>query len=383
MKAWKRSDKTMPLWLTAGLIVLASRILLFALYWYWKNDVGSDDGFFRSLLQWDGGWYSAIAENGYGNESTVHFSGQAAWAFFPLVPFLEGVATRLSGLPVRVAGVLLNSVFFYLLTWWGARYITVLDGGRAQAIAFMLLINFGPYNVYYSTLYTEVGFGLLVCLVLYNLQRQHWLLMGVFGALAGATRNTGIFLVFAVPVWCILQYLREEDPLHKKSFLRLFRWVLNKPRLVLGTFLMPLGFFAYMHYLYFLLGDGLAFMHVQMAWGRKVGNPFEHLYLGLLNVGSGDFFQAVCSLLAIYLFLRQALRRRPEAIVTALFILIPLSTSVGCMARYTLCSFPVLLEASSALLKKDVLAKAVWAVFLVIFGIGTSLLWFDGAAIMM
>ena len=114
-----------------------------------------------------------------------------------------------------------------------------------------------------------------------------------------------------------------------------------------------------------------------------MGNPFEHLYLGLLNVGSGDFFQAVCSLLAIYLFLRQALRRRPEAIVTALFILIPLSTSVGCMARYTLCSFPVLLEASSALLKKDVLAKAVWAVFLVIFGIGTSLLWFDGAAIMM
>ena len=51
MKKIRTQGKTIPLWLTAGLIVLASRILLFAVYWYWKNEFGSDNGFFRSLMQ--------------------------------------------------------------------------------------------------------------------------------------------------------------------------------------------------------------------------------------------------------------------------------------------------------------------------------------------
>ena len=81
MKKIRTQGKTIPLWLTAGLIVLASRILLFAVYWYWKNEFGSDNGFFRSLMQWDCGWYSAIAENGYGTEEDIQPDGQARWAF--------------------------------------------------------------------------------------------------------------------------------------------------------------------------------------------------------------------------------------------------------------------------------------------------------------
>lgn len=381
MKKIRTQGKTIPLWLTAGLIVLASRILLFAVYWYWKNEFGSDNGFFRSLMQWDCGWYSAIAENGYGTEADIQPDGQARWAFFPLVPMLEGFLTLLTGLPIRVVGVLMNSVILYLLTLWGARYCLKFDEGKWQALAFMLFVNFGPYNVYYSTLYTEAAFFLLIFLALYNLQSGHWLLMGLFGALAGATRNTGIFLVFAVPIWCILQYLREDDPLHPKTPANLVRWVLTKPRLILGTFMMPLGFFLYMHYLQGLLGDGMAFMHVQKGWGKELGNPLVHLYQGLIDIGSTDFYQATCTVIVLYLLLHQIFRRRLEAILTLLFVLVPLSTTVAGMARYTLCSFPIVLEAANVLAKKDRLSKAVWCVFLLIVGIGTSYQWFCGALI--
>lgn len=378
----EKVGKKLPLWLTAGLIVLASRIFLFAIYWYWKNRTGSDDGFFTSLFHWDSGWYSAIAMDGYSMDAPIGSDGQAKWAFFPLVPLLEGLVTRLTGLPIRVAAVLLNSVFLYLLTWLGAHYIIALDTGWRQALVFMLLLNFGPYNVYYSTLYTEVCFGLLICLALYGLQRRHWLLMGLCGALASATRNTGIFLVFAVPVWCVLSYLREEDPLHKKSVPGLIRWVLNKPVLILGTFLMPLGLFTYMHYLYNGLGDGMAFMHVQWGWGKEVGNPLEHLCRGLIDIGSEGFFQASCTMLVLYLFLHQLLRRRTEAVLTILFILVPLSTSITGMTRYTLCSFPVLLEASHVLQKKEWPAKLVWTAYLMAFGVGTAWQWFEGNVVM-
>lgn len=373
----------LPLWFTAGLLVLASRIVLLAVYWYWKNEVGSDDGPFTSLMRWDSGWYSAIAEHGYEGEATVDVDGQARWAFFPLVPLLEGFLTRLTGLPVRVVGVLMNSVILYLITWWGARYMRDLDQGWPQAVAFMLIVNFGPYNVYYSTLYTEAMFVLLVCLALYCLQKRRWLLMGVFGALAGATRNTGIFVVFAVPVWCIVTYLQDNDSIHKKGVLDFLRWVLQKPRLVLGTFLMPLGFFLYMHYLDRLVGDGMAFMHVQYAWGKAVGNPVVNLWNGLMELGSINFMQAVCTVTVLYLAVRQILRRRPEGILSLLFILIPLSTTVYGMARYVLCSFPILLEAANVLAKKDRLSQLFWAFFLATFGIATTWQWFQASATVM
>ena len=161
------------------------------------------------------------------------------------------------------------------------------------------------------------------------------------------------------------------------------RWVLQKPRLVLGTFLMPLGFFLYMHYLDRLVGDGMAFMHVQYAWGKAVGNPVVNLWNGLMELGSINFMQAVCTVTVLYLAVRQILRRRPEGILSLLFILIPLSTTVYGMARYVLCSFPILLEAANVLAKKDRLSQLFWAFFLATFGIATTWQWFQASATVM
>lgn len=377
----EKNGQKLPLWIEAAIIVMLSRLVLFAVYWYWKTSTGNTEGFFTALYNWDCGWYESIVKNGYQTEQDI--GGQANWAFFPLVPMLEGILSRLTALPPGIVGPWMNMLALYLITWWGACYIQRLDVGQKQAAAFMLLINFGPYNVYYSTMYTEAMFVLLVGLTLYCLQTEHWLLMGLFGALAGATRNTGIFLVFSVPVWCLLTYLGRKDIHHKRNVKDFILWVLQKPRLILGTFLMPMGFFLYVQHLNKLIGDGLAFMHVQFAWGKEVGNPVLNIWNGLMDIGTENFFQAVCTLICIYLLVHQALRRRPEAIITFLFIFIPLSTTVSGMTRYVLCSFPILLEAALVLSKKERLAKYFWGTFLFVFGLATSLKWFEAANIMM
>ena len=143
-----------------------------------------------------------------------------------------------------------------------------------------------------------------------------------------------------------------------------------------------MGFFLYMRDLDGLVGDGMAFLHVEKAWGRTPGNPLEHLFQGLLALDSPDFILAVFALVALYLSLRQIMRRRPEGVLSLLFVLIPLSTSVAGMARYTVCSFPILMETSNALKEKSTLEKIMWAIFLFILGIAGTLKWFYGAVVM-
>ena len=162
----QKSAKNIPLCLIALIVVVASRLVLAAVYWYWKNETGSDQGLFSALFQWDCGWYSTIVENGYPTDDSLAMNGQASWAFFPLVPLLERLVCQVTGLPLRVAGSLMNTGFLFLLTWLGAKFCIELDGGRQQAIIFMLLLNFGHYNFIYSTLYTEACFAFLLCAAL-------------------------------------------------------------------------------------------------------------------------------------------------------------------------------------------------------------------------
>lgn len=380
LRSWLTDQKS-AVWIAALVIVLLSRLLVFALYWQWKTETGSDAGIFRALMQWDCGWYASIAENGYTRVENLSGYGQASWAFFPVVPLLERMLSGLTGLPVRVAGVLMNTAFLYLLTVFCGKFCLEADsGGWKQALALMLLFNFGPYNVYYSTLYTECLFALLGCLSLYCMYKRRWIAMGVFGMLFGATRNTGVFLPFVVLAYCIAQYCAVPE---KKSPAGFCKWVLDRPRLILGTFLMPMGFFLYMRFLDGLVGDGMAFMHVQYAWDRHLGNPFRNLWDGLLLLGTDDYFHAVCAVAGLYLAVRQILRRRPEGLLSLIFLMVPLTTSAYGMARYTLCSFPILLEAAHAISEKKRLEQAAWGLFLLVLGIETTFLWFRGSIMLM
>lgn len=366
-----------PLWLTALLIVVASRLLVVLLYLLWRHHTGESAGLFDALYRYDCGWYNEIATFGYQGEAAAHLqSGEARWAFLPLTPLLEGLLARLTGLRVAVAGVLLNTVFLYLLTWAAGAYAGQCGGTPNGALLLMLLLNFGPYNIYYSTLYTETLFGLLICCFLLCMRRGWWLRMGLCGMLASATRSPGVFIVFALLAYCIQQYRRQAGADGAKGSLFGFvRFVWRQPRLVLGTCLIPMGLFTYMAYLDALLGDALAFTHVEIAWKRIPGNPLASLLSGFNTLGGSEFYYALWTLFALYLCCRQALRRHTDAAAGFLFVLIPLSTSILCMPRYVACSFPIVEEEADALVHKQPLEKVFWYGFLLLLGAVTTWQW--------
>lgn len=375
--------RALPLWLQALVIVVCSRLFLVILYFAWQYHYGESATLFEALFRYDCGFYNAIAQNGYAGESAIHLgSGEARWAFFPLVPLLEYLLSRITTLPVSIAGVLLNTIFLYLLTWLSGSYAN-RNNNLGGSLLLMLLLNFGPYNVYYSTLYTETLFALLTCAFLYCMHRRWWLRMGLCGALASATRNLGVFLVFAIAAYCIQMYLVDRKAGKAKcNPFDFVKYVMQQPRLILGVCLIPLGLFSYMAYSNFLLGDGMAFTHVMIAWQREPGNPLVSLLSGLNTLGANEFYFALWTIVALYLCCHLALRKSVDAVPGFLFVLIPLSTSILCMPRYVACSFPIVEEEAEVLIEKKPLEKGFWYVFLLLLGVVTTWQWLCNAPVM-
>lgn len=370
--------------------VAASRLFIFAFYCLWARRAGVEQGFFAMLYQWDSGPYGSIAAGGYPSVENFAFgngfTGVELCAFFPLVPVLEGLLYRL-GVPLMVTGPLLNTAALYLLTWLGARYLQDTGGDGQAAWLLMLLLNFGPYNIYYSTMYTEAVFALLVCLFLRCMRKKQWLRMGLCGALASAARNLGVFLAVVVFVYSIGLYLQDAKQRQARpSLTKYCRTVLGDEKLVAGVCLIPLGLFAYMAYLWRLLGDPLAFTHVQIAWSNMNGalleNPLHLLWSNMLNIGSDRFYMALWGALALWLCVSQLCRRRIESVFSLIAVLVPMTVRVASMPRYVMCTFTVVLEMALLLRGARRVDKICIGGFLLVMGLLTTRAWFAGQAIM-
>lgn len=73
-----------------------------------------------------------------------------------------------------------------------------------------LIFTFGAYSFYFSILYSESLYLILLLITLFALERREYLLMGLAGAFLSATRNTGIMVVFAVGVKVIMNYIEDQ-----------------------------------------------------------------------------------------------------------------------------------------------------------------------------
>lgn len=294
---------------------------------------GSPLDYLEVLCVWDCGWYRTIVEHGYDAAPVEYFRpGGANWAFFPLYPLIVALVAR-AGLPILLAGFIVSSAC--IVTACLAARPLLRDERAWNLWAFSLLA--GPFSMLFSTLYTESLFILLIVLSLRALLRRHYLQAGLWAALLSATRVTGVLMTLAILVSAIADHRRAG-----------IRWramplaLLRRGDLVLALFLAPLGLFAYMAYMAALNGDGLAFLHIQRAWGRDLTNPFLVLWQavtqpfpltpeGMVILTWG--VSAICGLLLGTIML--VTRREAAGSFTALAILASLSTSVTSMIRFS------------------------------------------------
>ncbi len=316
------------------LMILFSRIVLFFIGITSRHFLGPPESLKETLLyvwaQWDAGWYHNIASSGYVIDHTYnpYFGDQVNYAFFPLYPTLMKIFNvffndyTISGIFVSNLCFLVASIYLYKLS--------LFYFNKEKSFEVVTYFVFFPASFLFSCVLTESLYLTFVLMCFYYAKKGNWLVVGIFGFFLALTRNMGVFII--VPLF--LQYLISVN-------FKLYKIKYN----ILYLLFIPFGFVLWGMYLYYLTGDFLMFKNVQVSWDRISSNPISVLYH---SINSGQFNEVFWSIfvLAFSLIILMNIKKIPVPylIFAAYSLIIPLSTSVTSMIRYSIVIFPIYLS---------------------------------------
>src|SRR5215212_8883546 len=214
------------------------------------------DFFLGSWAHWDGVYYLDIATKGY--EDIVLDNHPERTAFFPLFPMLIRLGAALGGTPA-LWGVLISLVATFCALYFVYR-IAEKHWGQKIARNTVLSFAFFPTAFFLNAVYTEALFVAFAAGSYWEAYgRRDLLLAGLWGALAAATRNSGVLLL--IPL--VYLWLRNRSE---------FGW-----RGLWQLALVPVGLLGYMIFLWYKFGDPLMFANAQTSWDRELTNPLATL----------------------------------------------------------------------------------------------------------
>lgn len=223
--------------------------------------------------RWDAAWYLVIAEHGYRPEFGAFTASRTA--FFPLYPLGVRALAEI-GAPLVLAGVLF-SLAALALGLYALHRLTALESGLRAARVAVLLTAFAPMAFYFSAIYSESLYLALSVGVFLCARRGQWARAAMLGALASATRNTGVLLM--LPLALLYLYGPRQDRAPDRHLARLCpRYRLRPDALWLA--LVPAGVGLYLAHLALAGGDPLAPFHAQAVWGRHFAGPYGGVWDG-------------------------------------------------------------------------------------------------------
>lgn len=210
----------------------------------------------RNLLaRWDTFWYLDIASRGY------HWNGnpleQQNVVFFPLYPLLMRLSGRLLGGHPLAGGLVvsLGAFLFALVYLW--RLVADELGTETATAAVVLLCSF-PFAVYFSAVYTESVFLLIIVAAFFHARRREFGAAAVWGLLAGLARPNGFLL--AVPMAWLTIIRNRPDA---RNAARGYQTGTLAPLAVVAPIA---GMLLYSAYLELLVGQAFAWVAGQAAW---------------------------------------------------------------------------------------------------------------------
>ena len=236
--------------------------------------------FGAELANWDGGWYRALATDGYQH----HVShGQTTTGFFPMYPMVMWLLSRplvsvassevgaaiVAGVAISLVGGLMATVLVQRLAagWWGEA------AGRRAAVLFCVF----PGSVVFSMVYAE---GLMIPLAagcILALQRRRWLLAGALAAVATATEPEAAVLALVCAVSAALELRRRA-------------WGARQARrALLAPLLAPLGLIAVIAFLWSWAGNPLAYWIAQHDGWNERFDPLALVHLAIRLAGQIHF----------------------------------------------------------------------------------------------
>ncbi|MBN1945037.1 MAG: hypothetical protein JW797_05135 [Bradymonadales bacterium] len=290
-----------------------------------------------AFQKWDAYWFLNIVREGY------HFHGiqeqidrvvagipETNITPFPLYPLAIKALAWIVGDPA-VAGLLVSQVCLYLSLVWLHR-LASLDTDRHGADWVVWLFALVPWTYAFCAIYSESLFFLFTVGAVLAVRRGRYLLAGVAGLLASATRLMGILV--AIPL--ALEYLAA-----RQYRLRSIDWK------ILFLLLVPMGLLGYFAYLWWLTGEPLAYFVAQSGWHKQfVGfwhHPARWLFEGIPDIEELFHLLTVVAMgLVLYLGIRRI--RWSYWIYAAIYVLVLLSSTylLG-LPRYFSGLFPLYL----------------------------------------
>ncbi len=290
-----------------------------------------------SRANFDGIHYLNISRRGYGIYQQV---------FFPLYPELIKEIRPFFGGRDLVGGLFISfvSLFFALFIFYKLIRLDYQKSVARRAAIYLLIF---PTAFYFSVVYAESLFLVLILASFFFARTKHWWLAGIFGLLATSTRLAGVFLFPALLVELWLQ-----SNLSEKSR-RNWQYFFSN---LMPLLFIPLGLVGYMTYLAAKFQDPLLFIQGQPYFGAGekatklvlLYQVFWRYFKMLMTVDKFTSTYFVCLLefltgITFFFLIIFAYLRRWFAYVTfmALVYLAPtLTGTFSSLPRYALALFP-------------------------------------------
>lgn len=250
----------------------------------WSTGFGAaGDLLVSPAVRWDSVWLLEIAAGGYAADP-------ARTAFFPLYPLLvRAVATPAGWLGAEqgalvIAGIAVSLVAFAAGLWVVHR-LCELELGRPAADLTVVLVAFFPTAWAFSAVYTESLFLALSAGAIYAGRLGRWRWAGALGALAAATRSTGVLLVVPLALLYLYGPRADAEPRPDRGRRLAPHFTLRPDAAWLA--LVAVGPLAFLGLLAVTTPDPWAPLSAGASWQRQLTVPFGGLVDGAVAALAG------------------------------------------------------------------------------------------------
>ena len=215
---------------------------------------GTTSPFWDTFVRYDSGHFEDIAWGGYAPAP----GGRSNIAYFPVYPMLIRFVGRMFSRHHAIYYISAIAIAWvcFILAMVALYYLARLDLPRRQARRAVLLTMVFPFAFFFGVAYSESTYLLFAVLTFYCFRTRRWLLAGLCGAVATATRVPGIMMMPAL-AWIAWQH---AEPARR-----------DRAGATVALALAASGFGAYCWYIYSLTGNPFEWAATLQRWGYYPG----------------------------------------------------------------------------------------------------------------